>query len=249
MSVPFPSAHRPEQPGDGPAGRPKLADSVSIAVELWVVVIVGQIIAFVGQYQMIRDFVADYVADLPEDTPQSQIDLLSEPSTTVGLMVVVGTVLTVISIGVVLLVRNGYNAARVLLGGMSAYLAVSMVMAFFADMTPGWVMIPVVISGVAALGAAVMLMRGDSYTYCRAMARHRRDKRNPPRPQMPASGGYPPYPQGGYPQSGYPQAGYPQAGEPPAGQRSEDRPTPEPGSSYGEQQPTQTEGRNSGDQT
>ena len=42
MSVPFPTAQQPERPGDLPAGRPKLVESVSIAVELWVVVIVGR---------------------------------------------------------------------------------------------------------------------------------------------------------------------------------------------------------------
>ena len=90
MSVPFPTAQQPERPGDLPAGRPKLVESVSIAVELWVVVIVGQIIAFVGQYPMIRDYFADAVADLPKDTPQDQIDLLSASSTIIGVMVVVG---------------------------------------------------------------------------------------------------------------------------------------------------------------
>ena len=40
-------------------------------------------------------------------------------------------------------------------------------------------MIPTVISGVAALQAAVMMMRGETYTYCREMARYRRDRKNP----------------------------------------------------------------------
>ena len=228
MSVPFPTAQQPERPGDLPAGRPKLVESVSIAVELWVVVIVGQIIAFVGQYQMMRDYVDDYVADLPKSTPQDQIDLLSEPSTTVGLMAVVGVGLTAISVGAVLLTRAGYNVARVALGGMSVYVTVNMVMAFFADISPGWVMIPIVISGVAGLGAAVMMMRGDSYTYCREMARYRKDRRHPPPPPAPG-GGYPLYPPAVYQPPGYP-------------------PTPASGSSYGEQQPEQTEGRNTGDQ-
>lgn len=50
-----------------------------------------------------------------------------------------------------LLTRAGYNVARVALGGMSVYVTVNMVMAFFADISPGWVMIPIVISGVAGL--------------------------------------------------------------------------------------------------
>lgn len=222
MSVPFPTAQQPERPGDLPAGRPKLVESVSIAVELWVVVIVGQIIAFVGQYPMIRDYFADAVADLPKDTPQDQIDLLSASSTIIGVMVVVGVGITAVCIGVVLLTRSGYNAARIALGGISMYVAVSMVLAFFGDMASGWVMIPTVISGVAALGAAVMMMRGETYTYCREMARYRRDRKNPDQrnvpPIQPPVAGYPPYP-------------------------------PHPGPSYGEQQPNQTEGRNTGDQT
>lgn len=97
MSVPFPSAQQPERAGDLPTGRPKLAESVSIAVELWVVVIVGQIIAFVGQYQMMRDYVDDYVADLPKAPRRTRSTCCRSPSTTVGLMAVVGVRLTAIS--------------------------------------------------------------------------------------------------------------------------------------------------------
>lgn len=60
------------------------------------------------------------------------------------------------------------------------------------------------------------------------MARYRKDRRHPPRPPA-LGGGYPLYPPAGYQPPGYP-------------------PTPASGSSYGEQQPEQTEGRNTGDQ-
>ena len=73
--------------------------------------------------------------------------------------------------------------------------------------------------GVPKGTPAVMMMRGETYTYCREMARYRRDRKNPDQrnvpPIQPPVGGYPPY----------------------------------PGPSYGEQQPNQTEGRNTGDQT
>ena len=105
-----------------------------------VVVIVGQIIAFVGQYPMIRDYFADAVADLPKDTPQDQIDLLSASSTIIRVMVVVGVGITAVCIGVVLLTLQRLQRRPYRLGGISMYVAVSMVLAFFGDMASGrWV--------------------------------------------------------------------------------------------------------------
>ncbi|AZG47990.1 hypothetical protein [Gordonia insulae] len=199
----------PAEPGTRPA-RP---DAVTIATELWVVVILGQIVAFIGQYPSLRDAWERQVRTLPADTPQQQVDMLNSGGTLIVVLSIFAVALTAISAGLVLLTRNGYNWARIVVAAMGVFIAVNLVFTLFGDVEPRWAMIPMVISGVAAIGASVLLLRRESEKYCREMAEHRR--RPPQYPTGPPPGS-PPWHNGqGHNGQGQPGPGYHQsAGQP-----------------------------------
>ncbi|WP_431839881.1 hypothetical protein [Gordonia hongkongensis] len=204
MSAPYDPASVPGAPS-----RPKIPDSVSIAVELWVVVIVGQIVAMFAQTGTFVDMIRDQVSSAPQEgVPPEQIDFMTSSGFVVGVLVVTSLFLTAITALVVWFTRKGYNWARIVLSAMGVYVVVSLLFSLFGgDTSPAWAMVPQVISGVAALGATVLLMRGDSEKYCREMAAARK-----PQPVHPPSPPYPygqnPYGQNPYGQNPYGQNPY-----------------------------------------
>jgi hypothetical protein len=203
MSAPYDPASDPASDPGAPS-RPKIPDSVSIAVELWVVVIVGQIVAMFAQTGTFVEMIRDQVSSAPQEgVPPEQIDFMTSSGFVVGVLVVTSLFLTAITALVVWFTRKGYNWARIVLSAMGVYVVVSLLFSLFGgDTSPAWAMVPQVISGVAALGATVLLMRGDSEKYCREMAAARK-----PQPVHPPSPPYP-YGQNPYGQNPYGQNPY-----------------------------------------
>lgn len=186
-------------------GRPALADSVRIATELWIVVILAQLVGYFAQYPMMRDTWDRQVRDLPANTPREQLDMLSSGWLLTTVLVVVAVVLTALSATVVFFTRRGYNWARLVLGALGVYVFVNLLFAVFGDVSPRWAMIPIVLGGVAAVGATVLLMRRDADTYCREMAEYRKTAKSG-RSAYPAPA-YPPQPYPGQPYPGQPYQG------------------------------------------
>ncbi len=78
----------------------------------------------------------------------------------IGLLAAMSVFLTVITALIVWFTRKGYNWARIVLGAMGVYIVVNLLFSLFGSTDPAWATVPLVISGVAALGATVLLMRG-----------------------------------------------------------------------------------------
>ncbi|WP_439031776.1 hypothetical protein [Gordonia terrae] len=206
------SPYDPPHPQNAAASRPPIPDSVSIAVELWAVAIVGQIVALFAQTGTFVDIVRDQVRTAPpEGVSADQLEFMTSSGFVVGVLVATSVFLTAITALVVWFTRKGYNWARIVLSAMGVYVVVNLLFSLFGDTSPAWAMIPLVISGVAALGATVLLMRGESEKYCREMATARK-----PQPVHPAAPPYPyPYGQNPYSQNPYGQNPY---GQNPYGQ-------------------------------
>lgn len=187
MSAPFDPMRASSEPDA--RQRPTIPDSISIAVELWVVVVVGQIVALFAQTGTFVDLVRDQVRDNPQQgLSADQMQFMTSSGFVIGLLAAMSVFLTAITALVVWFTRKGYNWARIVLGAMGVYIVVNLLFLLFGSTDPAWATVPLVISGVAALGATVLLMRGDSEKYCRRMAEERK-----PRPVPPAA---PPYPYG-----------------------------------------------------
>ncbi|MFW0785998.1 hypothetical protein AAFP35_15910 [Gordonia sp. CPCC 206044] len=225
MSAPIHPAPQPGVQTDR-GERPKRPDAISIATELWVVVILGQIVALIGQYPALRDSWDRQVRSLPEDTPREEVDLLTSSGTLITVLALLGLALTAVSVMLVLLTRNGHNWARVIIAAVGVFLAVNLVFTLFGDVSPQWVMIPMVLSGVAAIGSSVLLLRRESEQYCRAMAEHRRRPRFPPGPPP---GGPFPGPGSGYGPGNAPNWPYGVGQQSPPGAQGPDRTRPNEG--------------------
>ncbi|AFA72114.1 putative membrane protein [Gordonia polyisoprenivorans VH2] len=225
MSASIDPGHGTGPQPDSPEGaKPKLVESIVIASELWLVVIVAHVVTVIATFGATRDMYHQ-VAKQSYTPGSAEYDMITSGGVIVGLVVVT----TIIEIGVALallvLTRKGYNWARFILGAISLYLVISTFFTLFGDVAPRWAMIPNVIGGVAALGAVVLLLRRESDTYCKKMAQYRRAPRmvGAPYPPVPGFGppaypptpGYPPPP--GYPQQGYPPGYPPTQGYPPPG--------------------------------
>ncbi len=179
---------------DGQRERPKLPDSVAIACELWIAVVIARIVTAVAQYPTLRDTMDKRASDLPADTPRAEVDLMTSAGFLIAVTVITAVVLSAISLTFVWFVRKGYNWARVLLGAMGVFVLIDMAFSLIAGVDPWWIGIPLIIGGIAALGATILLLRRESYAYCRAMADYRRPQSSPLAYPMPP--GYPPqYPQ------------------------------------------------------
>ncbi|OPX16695.1 hypothetical protein [Gordonia sp. i37] len=229
MSASIDPGHGTGPQPDSPEGaKPKLVESIVIASELWLVVIVAHVVTVIATFGATRDMYHQ-VAKQSYTPGSAEYDMITSGGVIVGLVVVT----TIIEIGVALallvLTRKGYNWARFILGAISLYLVISTFFTLFGDVAPRWAMIPNVIGGVAALGAVVLLLRRESDTYCKKMAQYRRAPRmvGAPYPPVPGFGppGYPPTP--GYPPPpGYPQQGYPPGYPPTQGYPPPGYPTP-----------------------
>ncbi|MET9202457.1 hypothetical protein [Gordonia sp. NPDC003585] len=203
MSAPFdPTSGGSAGPGDsGAPVRPKLPDSIKIASELWIVVVLGQIVAFFAQYSALAKSIRDSVHEGSAGVPADQLEFMTSTGFIVALLIGVAVVLSVLPLVFVFFTRRGHGWARVIASAMGVYVTVDLLLAFFSDRDPVWSMVPTVISGVAAIGATILLMRPESDKYCRAMAEFRK-----PRPVLGPPSPYPyPYPPAGYsPQPPYP---------------------------------------------
>ncbi|MGC5247798.1 hypothetical protein ACPXB3_12825 [Gordonia sp. DT219] len=213
-------------PAEPEGSKPKLVESIVIASELWLLVIIAHIVTVVATFGTTRDTYLKMAKDSYRPGT-AEYDTITSTGVMVGL--VVATTVIEIAVAVVLLVltRKGYNWARFILGAVSLYLVITTLFSIFGDVHPRWAMIPNVIGGVAALGAVVLLLRRDSDTYCKKMAAYRHAPRTPTAPPYPPTPGYGPPPPGQY--SGqYPGSQYPSPyGQyPPPGQYPPGYPTP-----------------------
>ncbi|NDK89844.1 hypothetical protein GYA93_09670 [Gordonia desulfuricans] len=230
---------------DEPDGsRPRLPESIVIASELWIVVILAHIVTLVATYDQQRAQYLDMVEGMVKDATAEQRDLITSSGLFIGSLVVGALIQFGVAIVLILLTRRGYNWARFLIGAISMYLVITTFFTLFADVSPAWAMVPTVIGGVAALGAVVLFLRRESDTYCKNMATFRRESKRPKEPPLPSmvypGGQYPGYPahpgQNPYPtQNPYPSAPppgqYPDAGRyPPAPDAN--RPTSPPSGGY-----------------
>lgn len=186
--TPSPDGSAPE-----PGAKPPLPSQLAIATELWLVVVAGQAVAYAGQYPTASDSVREAARNASSGASAEELRTLTSTPTVVGVYVAVGVLLSVLSLLVVWLARTGHNWARMVLIFFSAFIVVQTVLGLVGDSASSWTTIPAVLSGVAALGAAWLLMQRDVETYCRAMAAFRKGG---------AVGG--PLP-GGHPQPPYPQ--------------------------------------------
>lgn len=182
MSVPpYPSTPPPGFVPPEPPVRPKLIDSIAIATELWVVVIVARTVAEFGQLSTLRAVVEEQISSAPKDTAPAVLDAWRGMSSTgflIGMLVVATLVVGGITLTLMWFARQGHNWARLLLAGASLYVVVSTLWGLFiVGVTPSWVAIPLIVAGVAAGGAVVALMRRDAETWCADMALYRRQSK------------------------------------------------------------------------
>ncbi|MBT0565976.1 7TM-DISM domain-containing protein [Williamsia sp. CHRR-6] len=218
MSTPQPWS-TPSGPPEPERTKPTLATAMAIATELWLVVILGQAVAYLGQYSTLADSVR---RSAREATTQAERDLGSNTAFIIAIYIAGALVLTVISLFLVWLARNGYQWARLTLTFISAFLVIQTVFALFDSVGPRWVTVPSVLSGVAALGAAYLLAQKECETYCTEMAAYRQARRpfagsgsGPGGPYPPAPYPGSPYPPQQYPAPPYPRQSYPAPPYPP----------------------------------
>lgn len=160
-----------------------LAGSIAIATELWLVVIAALSVAQIGSYRTARDTVLQYAEKLPKDAPDAErrsLELMSSTGMVIASLVVGVVIGAAIALVAMYFVRDGRNWARLLLSGLSAYVVVGALMAFFGPRT--WTQAPEIIAGACALFALFMLMRRDADTYCREMTEFRAAARTPQPP-------------------------------------------------------------------
>ena len=170
-----------------PVTRPTRPDSVRFAVQLWIGVIVFQLIAMVANWQTIRADFDERMNDVGKQLDGESIAADSDATFVVG-MVVVALVLIAIAGVLMWFSYLGYTWARLLLGWASAFITVNLVFAvaaLFMDTSvdpslpepPAWAMVPTILGGVCAVGALTALMHRDSAAYCREAAAFRTSRR------------------------------------------------------------------------
>lgn len=177
----------PGLPTAEPATRPKRPDSIRFAVQLWIAVIVLQVVAMIGNTSVLR---ADFDRRITDVAKQLDDPALADNT---GVMFVAGIViiaLILVAIAAVLMwfTYTGYTWARLILGWASAFITVNLVFAVIglfvesADDSglpdpPSWAMVPTILGGVCAVGALTALMHRDSAAYCREAAAYRSSRR------------------------------------------------------------------------
>ncbi|MFW0788641.1 hypothetical protein [Gordonia sp. CPCC 205333] len=190
MSSPqYPSAPGPSwtpppgfvPPPSEPPVRPKIVESMAIALELWLVVIVGRAVASFAQYPAVKSMFADSAANPPEGASKETVDLMNAMSST-GVVIAAIVVSTVLVGGLSLLVmwfaRQGHNWARMLLAGASMFVVIWTILnVVIFRVEPTWIAVPLIIAGVAAGGALVALVRRDAETWCAEMTLYRQQSK------------------------------------------------------------------------
>ncbi len=147
---------------------------MAIATELWLLVIVCQVVAYVGQYPSASDSVRDAARSSSSGLNSDEIDLMTSTGLVVGVFTAVGVILAGVSLLVTWMARTGRNWARLALTFFSAFLVVQAILALFGDTGPRWTVVPTVIGGVAALGAAYLLVQKETEKYCKDMITYRK---------------------------------------------------------------------------
>ncbi|QRY61769.1 hypothetical protein JVX90_15345 [Gordonia sp. PDNC005] len=163
---------------------PKRPDSVRLAVELWAVVIVAELITFVAQYSVLRETMQKSIDEMIKDGQEVPA---SASAVTIGAMVILSVILLAVAGVVLKFTWDGRNWARQVLGVFSAFLSVQLVFGVISlfitsdsndgATVPAWAMIFEIIGGVAAIGALVALMHRDTTVFCRDTAAWRSGNR------------------------------------------------------------------------
>lgn len=177
----------PAMPPATTDGPPKRPDTIVLGVQLWVAVIVLQIVATASKFNVLK---ADYEQRAADVAKKMNEPSLVDNSTAMVVVTLIGAIAILCALAGVLMwfTYAGRNWARLLLGWASAFLTVDLafaVVGLFVDTStnsnlpeaPAWGMIPTIIGGVCAVGALVALMHRDSSGYCRDMAKYRLDQR------------------------------------------------------------------------
>ena len=171
---PLPSAEPPARP-----------DTVKLALQLWAFIVACQTVWTISLYPMLFE---------ETDRLRGQADNVVDDSvkTTIA---VAGTVLHIVVAGgltllMMFFVARGYGWARLVLGWLSAFLAVMLIFDAFGLLfgagddsllgAPAWGTVFRILGGVAAMGALTALMNKDSARYCRDVAQYRAGTRNGP---------------------------------------------------------------------
>ncbi|MBM7365977.1 hypothetical protein [Gordonia hydrophobica] len=177
----------PGLPTADPAAKPKRPDSIRFVVELWVGVIVLQVVAMAANWTVLRADFDRQMADVERRLDDPALMANTDVTFAIGMAVVI-VILVAVAAVLMWFTFIGYTWARLILGWASAFVTVNLVFAVAAlfmdtntDSTlpesPTWAMVPTILGGVCAVGALTALMHRDSAAYCREAAAYRRSKR------------------------------------------------------------------------
>ncbi|GAB17877.1 hypothetical protein GOEFS_041_00310 [Gordonia effusa NBRC 100432] len=161
--------------------RPKLVESMAIALELWLVVIVGRIVASCGLFQTVKSNADGQLTNPLNGNSEANTELIRSLSSTwalIAMLVVSAIIVGGISLTVMWFARQGYNWARMVTAGASLYVVVTTILDITVfGVEPTWVGVPLIIAGVAAGGALVALLRRDTEKWCADMALYRQQSK------------------------------------------------------------------------
>ncbi|GAA4744523.1 hypothetical protein MUG78_03665 [Gordonia alkaliphila] len=172
------------------ATRPTAPESVRTAGQLVAIALVFELIAFAGSYSTIRADAFTYAKKMAEgpNGPQN----VDQMATIVAVLsiVIASVVALVFTAGLLWLVWRGIGWARFLLAWVAAVIAVMLVidvLGLLLGFSPGdgaadlptWAMIPRILGGVAAMGAAAALLHPDTKKFLDASAAYRREGHGP----------------------------------------------------------------------
>lgn len=173
----------PLPPAPAAPDRPAVPESIRIALQLMVVLIVAQLVVAVARFGVLRD---EYLRVARESTAMRDESMQITPAIASAYLIGVTVVVVAVAVLLMWLTFRGYTWARIVLGLGAAYSAVQMVFALFGVLFgdgpgplagPTWSMLPEILGGVAAAGAMIALLHRDSVGYCSAMAKYRKARK------------------------------------------------------------------------
>ncbi|MFT3661140.1 MAG: hypothetical protein QM809_06990 [Gordonia sp. (in: high G+C Gram-positive bacteria)] len=186
MTVPSPPP-RPPAPGptSPPGEKPARPDSITVVIQLAVVVVICRWVVVPSMYSDARTDMIKQATEMKDAVGIQDVERFSTVMTIAAL--VLGAVMfAALAAAAVLLVVRGFWWARFLLGWMAVVIGVDMVFAVSgylfgdgasADPLPQWTMIPRILMGVAAVGVLPAVMHPDTKKYVEAVEAHRRGGR------------------------------------------------------------------------
>ncbi|MFC0316302.1 hypothetical protein ACFQNE_16735 [Gordonia phosphorivorans] len=173
--------------------RPAVPDTVRTALQLTLGALVFELIALIGTYSVMRGEALTYARKMAEE-PNGPQDV-EQIATIVAILslVIAAVVALVLTSGLGWLVWRGIGWARFVLAWIAAVVAVMLVFDVLgllfgfsagdaAAQLPTWAMVPRIIGGVAAMGAAAALLHPDTKKFMDQSAAYRR-KGSGPQPQ------------------------------------------------------------------